>query len=85
MENVQQYSVIAEGVEQITLALAHYKVVERLYLKRSNESTTHLKNSLTGLYTLILQFLMKAQRFYTKSTARKPYLHIVFQKPMGKS
>ena len=75
---MQQYSVIAEGVEHITLALTQCKIVERLYLKRSNESTTHLRNGLTELYTFILQFLIKAQRFYEKSTARKPYLQILF-------
>ena len=83
VENVHQYSVIAEGVEYITLALTRYKIVERLFLKRSNESTTPLRNDLTELYTRILGFLIKAQRFYEKSTARKPYLQIDFQEPMG--
>ena len=77
VENVHQYLVIAEGVEYVTLALTHHKIVERLYLKRSNQSTTALRNGLTELYTFILRFLIKAQRFYEKSTARKPCLQIV--------
>ena len=83
VENVNQYSVIAEGVEYVTLALTRYNIVERLYLRRRNESTTCLRNSLTELYTCILQFLIKAQRFYEKNTARKPYLQILFREPMG--
>ena len=83
VENVHQYSVIAEGVEYITLALTRYKIVERVYLTRSNESATPLKNELTELYTCILRFLIKAQRFYGKSTARKPFLQILLQKPTG--
>ena len=82
VENVHQYSVIAEGVERVTLALTHYKIVERLYLERSNESTTALRIGLTELYTCILRFLIKAQRFYERSTARKPCLLIGFQQPM---
>ena len=42
VENVNQYSVVAEGVEYVTLALMRYNIVERLYLKRSNESITLL-------------------------------------------
>ena len=72
VESVNQYSVIAEGVEYITLALTRYNIVERLYLRRSNESTTCLRNGLTELYTCILRFLIIAQRFYERSTARKP-------------
>ena len=83
IENVHQYSVIAKGVEYVTFALTRYKIVERLYLKRSNGSTAALRNGLTELYTCILRFLIKAQRFYEKSTARKPCLQIVFQVPMG--
>ena len=83
VENVHQYSVIAEGVEYVVLALTRYKIVERLYLKRSNESTTRLRNELTELYTCILRFLIKAQRFYGKSAARKPFFQIVFWEPTG--
>lgn len=83
VENVHQYSIIAEGVEYVTLALTRYKIVERLYLKGSNESTTPLWNSLTELYTCILRFLIKAQRYYDKSTARKPYLQITFEELMS--
>ena len=74
VENVHQYSIIAEGVEYITLALTRYKIVERLYFRRSNESTTCLRNGLTELYNCILRFLIKAQRFYEKRTARKSYV-----------
>ena len=83
VENVNQYSIIAEGVEYVTLALTRYNIVERLYLKRSNESTALLRDHLTELYTCILPFLIKARQFYDKSTARKPYLQIVFQESMG--
>ena len=83
VENVHQYSVIAEGVEHVTWALTRYKIMERLYLKRRNESTTALTNSLTELYTCILRFLIKAQRFYEKGTARKPCLQITIRETMG--
>ena len=84
VQNVQQYSVIAEGIEHITLALAHYTIVERLYLRRSNESTIQLRNGLTKFYACILKFLTKSQRFYQKGTVLKLFVHYVFRKPAGK-
>ena len=81
VENVHQYSVIAESVEYVILALTRYKIVERLYLKRSNEPNTRLRYELTELYTCILRFLINAQRFYGKSAARKPFFQIICRKP----
>lgn len=84
VQNVQEHSIIAEGVEYITLALTHYNIVERLYLKRNNESTIRLRNSLMDLYTGILKFLIRAQRFYEKSTAIKLSLQYALRKLVGK-
>ena len=85
VQNVQQYSIIAEGIEHITLALTHYTIVERLYLRRSNESTVQLRNNLTKLYACILKFLIKSQRFYEKGTALKSSLHYVLGKRRAKA
>ena len=81
---MQEYLIIAEGVEHITLALTHYNIVERLYLKRNNESTILLRNSPMDLYTYILKFLIKAQLFYEKSTALKLSLQYVLREIAGK-
>ena len=83
VQNVQQYLIIAKGVEHITWALTHYNIVERLHLKGNNESTVRLRNSLTDLYTCFLKFLIKAQGFYEKSTALRLSLQNVLREPAG--
>lgn len=71
MNEAQSYAVVLEGVEKISNLLVRYEIHERLYLGANREATKHLEGLLIGLYVLVLSFLAKAKRFYTKSSASK--------------
>ncbi len=71
MNEAQSYAVVLEGVEKISNLLVRYEIHERLYLGANREATKHLEGLLVGLYVLVLSFLAKAKRFYTKSSASK--------------
>ena len=48
--------------------MVRYEIHERLYLHVNRETTNNLEEALVGLYVLVLLFLVRAKRFYTKSS-----------------
>ena len=67
--DIQQYTVVLEGMEQVSKTVTYYHVVERLYLLEQKETTNKLKEAILDLYTKVLRFLIEAKLFYMKSTA----------------
>ena len=64
---------VAEGLESVTRIITQYRIVEKLYLQRSSEEATELKDSLVDLYVLALQFLVRAQKFYSNNTVERTF------------
>lgn len=66
---------MAEGMEFVSGIITRYAILEKLYLRTSAESATkaeaeeHLNEALCKLYATVLQFLSKAKRYYTRTTA----------------
>ncbi|KAL8826680.1 MAG: hypothetical protein Q9170_007310 [Blastenia crenularia] len=71
IQDVQQYVVVAEGLESVAKTIVLYSAVEKLYLRRSGEESTQLKNALVELYALVLTFLIRAQSFYKEGTINR--------------
>ena len=71
INEAQSYAAVLEGVEKISNLVVRYEIYERLYLRVHRETTDALEERLTRFYVLILSFLAKAKRFYTKSSASK--------------
>lgn len=67
---------LAEGLEIITKVVAQYKIVEKLYLQRASEGTVELKSCIVDLYTLVLKFLIRARKFYSKNTAERIFINV---------
>lgn len=76
IQDVQQYAVVAEGLEVVAKVVAQYNIIERLYLRRTGEGTTELKSSIVDLYTLILEFRIRAQNFYSKNTVERAFQNV---------
>lgn len=64
---------VAEGLESVTRIITQYKIVEKLYLQRSSEEATELKDCLVDLYFLALRFLIRAQKFYSNNTVERTF------------
>lgn len=67
---------LAEGLEIVTKVVAQYKIVEKLYLQRASEGTFELQSSIVDVYTLVLKFLIQAQKFYSKNTAERIFKNV---------
>ena len=76
IQDVQQYTVVAEGLEVVANVVAQYNIIERLYLRRRGEGTTELKSSIVDLYALVLEFLIRAQHFYSKNTVERGFQNV---------
>ena len=64
---------VAEGLECVTRIITQYRIVEKLYLQRSSEEATGLKDCLVDLYVLALRFLIRAQKFYSDNTVERTF------------
>lgn len=71
VKDVQQYAVVLEGIERVSHIVTYYKIVQQLFIRDNSEAASRLKDAVTKLYMSILTFLVKAKKFYLKSTASK--------------
>ena len=60
-----------EGVELASTTITCYTIVEKLYLQRHFAIKGDLPNAIITLYTAVLEFLLKAEKYYQKSTLRE--------------
>jgi nucleoside-triphosphatase THEP1 len=58
-----------EGLELVFNLLTRLEVVERLYLHRSVSLQVRLGEAIVALYTSILEYLLKAHRYFTQKTS----------------
>ena len=65
------HGAMLEGVERISSLIARYTTVETLYLQSKSMERERLKNAVINLYVAILQFLLSARRFFSRSTGRR--------------
>jgi hypothetical protein len=62
---------MVEGVEHVSNVITRYTIFEKLYLRRNDTAAAdgQLKQSITRLYSAILEYLAKAARYYNRNTA----------------
>ena len=69
IQDFKQYALVVEGAEKVANIVTRYRIVERLYLVKQHEAASQLEKHITELYTLVLKFLVKAEKFYQRNTA----------------
>ena len=62
---------MAEGVEQVSVLITRYAVIEALYLPEASSVHDQIRDSVIGVYTAILQYLAAAKSYYEKRTFRR--------------
>lgn len=67
----QTQGAIAEGLEVLSVILMRYEMVEQIYLRKASKAKDLLVNAITKLYVLILEYLAKAIKYYSQSTAKR--------------
>jgi hypothetical protein len=58
-----------EGLELVFNLITRFELVERLYLQRSSSVEVRLGEAIVALYTSILQYLVKAHRYFAQKTS----------------
>ncbi|KAL5391936.1 hypothetical protein PMIN04_007501 [Paraphaeosphaeria minitans] len=69
VNDVQTFGAMAEGVEFVSDMVTRCAIIEDLYLQGTSEAKTQLEQAVVKLYTKILQYVLKARRYYSTSTA----------------
>ena len=61
------------GVERVTQLITRCSILEALYIKPKLEENSQmlLQNALVKLYTVVLNYLSRAGKYYGDSTLRK--------------
>ena len=57
-----------EGVELASSTITRYTIVEKLYLQRHSAVKGDLTRAIITLYTAVLEYLLRAEKYYQKST-----------------
>jgi hypothetical protein len=65
----QTFGAMAEGVEFVSNLITRHVIIEHLYLQRPSAAKHQLEQAIIKLYTAVLEYLLKAKRFYSQSTA----------------
>jgi len=64
------YGAMAEGVERVSNLITRYTIFEKIYMQETPTTEVNkLGDSLVSLYTVVLEFLCRAQRYYGHRTA----------------
>lgn len=71
VNDVQTFGAMAEGLELVSSQITRCALYEQLYLSRSSTVRSDLAAALLRLYTVILQYLATALRYYTKKTIHR--------------
>ncbi|OCK92067.1 uncharacterized protein K441DRAFT_615385, partial [Cenococcum geophilum 1.58] len=71
VNDVQTFGAMAEGVEFVSNLITRSAIIEALYLQGLTAAMHQLTQAIIKLYTAILQYILKARRFYDRSTARR--------------
>jgi hypothetical protein len=64
----QTFQAMLEGVELVSEIITRYTIVEKLYLQRDSSVKDRLTLAILKLYTEVLVYLSKAEKYYQKST-----------------
>ena len=66
-----RYDFVVNGAETIAHLIGRYAILEGLYLHRTSDSTTKLKEALIEVYALILQYLSKVKDYFDQNTVKR--------------
>ncbi|MCJ1353154.1 MAG: hypothetical protein MMC33_003139 [Icmadophila ericetorum] len=75
----QTFGAMIDGVETVTNLITRYAIVEQLYLRPDTISMAkgQLSLSITRLYTAVLEYLLKAKRYYDRKTIQRTAISLV--------
>ncbi|KAF8850217.1 hypothetical protein BDZ45DRAFT_205985 [Acephala macrosclerotiorum] len=83
----QIYGAMVDGVEHISNLITRYHVLEAIYLKPvaggDSKPREQFEASLVKLYAAIMLYLVKARRFFEKSTVRRMAGAVVQSPPLS--
>jgi hypothetical protein len=68
VNDVQTHDAVTESLEHISGLITHYAMIEALYLRTPSSAVDQLVESLVRLYTAILEYLLKAKRYFSRNT-----------------
>jgi len=62
---------MAEGLEIVSVILMRYDMVEQIYISKASRAKDLLINATVKLYVAVLEYLAKAVKYYSQSTAKR--------------
>ncbi|OCK79032.1 hypothetical protein K432DRAFT_300680, partial [Lepidopterella palustris CBS 459.81] len=68
---------VFDGMELISNLIGRYAIFEQLYLNTQLKTYTGLEKTLVELYKRVMEYLSKAKRFYSRSTAARLARNII--------
>lgn len=71
ISETQTFSLMVEGLGQVTNLIARYAIMEDLYLREQTNAARQLEASLIQLYAATLVFLGKTYHFFSQSATRR--------------
>ena len=71
VNDVQIWGSLVEGLEVVSKTVAHYAVIEKLYLRQLSSVDKMLEDSITTTYASILRFLSKCRRHFDQGLAQR--------------
>ncbi|KAL9636227.1 MAG: hypothetical protein Q9164_002953 [Protoblastenia rupestris] len=77
LKDVQQYAAAMEGLERVVKLMTWSSIIEKLYHDSSSEEVEQLKLSLIETYESVLRYLVKAYRYFSKSTADRALSNVL--------
>jgi hypothetical protein len=69
INDVQTNGAMLEGLELVFNLITRFQLVERLYLHRPSSVQVRLNEAIIALYASILEYLLKAHRYFTQKTS----------------
>ena len=60
---------LLEGLEYVSSLIARYAMVEAIYLNQASNTNDQLSEAIVRLYSAVLTYLAKANRFYSQNTS----------------
>ena len=81
------YGVVIQGLEMVSSIVSHYIVIERIFVGVVSVNARAVRSSILALYAAVLQFLLKALKFFPppeKVDEDKGYVRRKFASGLGR-
>jgi len=69
---MNKYGAMLESIEVVVSAISRYTLIEQIYCQDSiSDASQQLRYSVINVYSTILVFLCKANKYFAQNAARK--------------